>query len=522
MTQSNSLHYVDFLIIILSLVVTLFFGLWFAKRQKTTRNYFIASGKLPSWAIGISILATLISSITFLAYPGSGYSSNWILLVQGLMVPFVLIFFVSFIVPLFRKVIKLSAYEYFERRFGFFARMYSSISFAFNHFSKMGTVFYLLALALSKMMGVDTVTLIWIVGAVVIFVTLMGGMEAIVWLDVMQGTLLIAGGFTSLIIILFSTEGGPSAIWKVASENGHIGFGPFDWDFVNLTFVVMVLNGIFYAIQKYGTDQTIVQRYLTAKSDKDAIKASLIGVSLSVPVWAMFMFIGTALFSYYKISGDALPAGIKPDAVFPYFIMTKLPVGVVGFVISALIATAISSLNADLNCLSAICTEDYYSRIKPNSTDKLKMIFSKIFIVLAGLGAITIALIYVKVGSNGVLDTIFALYAIFSGGIAGMFLLGIFTERANKQGLYFGIAASILFTAYALLTSTPVNFGGKSQLLLDLGGMNFTHHKYMIGVYSHVLLFGVGYVTSLFYSSNKETRSLTYYGYLDLKRQQKI
>lgn len=519
MAQSTSLHLIDFLIIIISFVVSLAIGLWFAKRQKTTKNYFLAGGKLPSWAIGISILATLISSITFLAYPGSGYASNWILLVQGLMVPFVLIFFVSFIVPLFRKVIKLSAYEYFERRFGVFARMYSSVSFAFTHFSKMGTVFYLLALALSKMMGIDTVTLIWIVGVVVIFITLMGGMEAIVWLDVVQGILLVAGGLISLIIILFTTEGGPSAIWKVASENGRIGFGPFDWDFVNLTFVVMVLNGIFYAIQKYGTDQTIVQRYLTAKSDKEAIKASLIGVLLSVPVWAMFMFIGTALFSYYKISGDPLPAGIKPDAVFAFFIMTKLPVGVVGFVISALIAAAISTLNADLNCLSAICVEDYYSRLKPKSSDKLKMLFSKIFIILAGLGAIAIALIYVKVGSNGVLDTIFTLYAIFSGGIAGMFLLGIFTERANKQGLYFGIAASVLFTAYALLTSNSVYFNGKKQLLLDLGSMNFTHHEYMIGVYSHVLLFGVGYIASLFFKSKKEYRSLTYYGYLDMKRQ---
>ena len=518
MVQTSTLHIIDYSIIILSFIVSLAVGLWFAKRQKTTNNYFLAGGKLPSWAIGISILATLISSITFLAYPGSGYASNWILLVQGLMVPIVLAFFVTFVVPLFRKVIKLSAYEYFERRFGVFARMYSSVSFAFTHFSKMGTVFFLLALALSKMVGVDTVTLIWILGIVVIFITLIGGMEAIVWLDVIQGILLVVGGIVSLIIILFTTKGGPSAIWHVAMENGRIGFGPFDWDFVNLTFIVMVLNGIFYAIQKYGTDQTIVQRYLTAKSDKEAIKAALIGVLLSVPVWAMFMFIGTALFSYYKISGEPLPAGIKPDEVFAFFIMTKLPVGIVGLVISALIAAAISTLNADLNCLSAICVEDYYSRLRPKSTEKVKMIVSKIFIILAGFGAIAIALVYVKVGTKGVLETIFTLYAIFSGGIAGMFLLGIFTKRANMKGLYFGIGASVLFTAYALLTSNPVYFNGKEQLLLDLGPMNYTHHEYMIGVYSHILLFSFGYLASLFFKSGKEIRSLTYYGYLDLKK----
>ena len=146
------------------------------------------------------------------------------------------------------------------------------------------------------------------------------------------------------------------------------------------------------------------------------------------------------------------------------------------------------------------------------------MIMSKIFIVLAGFGAIAIALIYVKVGTKGVLETIFTLYAIFSGGIAGMFLLGIFTKRANMNGLYFGIGASVLFTAYALLTSNPVYFNGKEQLLLDLEGMNYTHHEYMIGVYSNVLLFGIGYLASLFFKSGKDIRSLTYSGYLDLKR----
>lgn len=518
MGQTASLHIVDYAIIIVSFIVSLAVGLKFAHRQKTTSNYFIAGGKLPSWAIGISILATLISSITFLAYPGEGYSSNWLLLVQGLMVPLVLLLFVGFIVPLFRQVIKLSAYEYFERRFGVFARIYSSLSFLLTHFSKMGSVFFLLALALSKMTGVDTVMFIWIVGIVVIFITLLGGMEAIVWLDVIQGFLLIIGGIISLIIILFTAEGGPSAVWNVALENGRIGFGPFDWEFVNLTFVVMALNGIFYAIQKYGTDQTIVQRYLTAKSDKDAVKATLMGVLMSVPVWAMFMFIGTALFSYYKISGDPAVSGMNPDAVFPHFIMTKLPVGVVGLVISGLIAAAISTLNADLNCLSAICVEDYYLRLKPNSSEKRKMIVSKFFVVLAGLGTIGIALFYVSAGSEGVLGTIFALYAIFSGGIAGMFLLGIFSRRANKKGLYFGIGTSVLFTAYALLTSTPVFWGGEERLLLDLGNLNFTHHEYMIGVYSHILLFGVGYIASLFFQNENDITSLTYYGYLELKK----
>jgi SSS family solute:Na+ symporter len=499
--------------------VPLVISLRFAKKQNNLKNYFIASGSIPAWAIGMSILATLISSITFLAYPGEGFKSNWILLVQGLMVPITLVFFIRFVVPLYRNIIKLSAYEYFEHRFGFFARIYSSIGFFLAHFSKMGTVFFLIAVAFSKMIGFDTVTTIWIIGFIVIFITLIGGIESIIWLDVFQGFLLIGGGIIALIIIIISTPGGLPALWNVADANNHIGFGPFDASFVKLTFWVMILNGIFYAIQKYGTDQTIVQRYLTAKNNKDAIKASLIGVGLTVPVWALFMFIGTLLFAYYQIHPGILPENINAEGVFPFFIMTKLPIGVVGLILSALLAAAISTLDADLNCLSAISVEDYYKRIKPNSTEKQKMFVSRLIIILAGIASIFIALYYNKIGGEGILGIVFMLYSIFSGGIAGMFLLGIFSSRANKQGLYIGIIAGILFTAWALLTSTKFEIDGTKQLLIDLGSYNFTHHKYMLGVYSHVVVFLVGFIASFFFKTPKEIEHLTWMGW---KRNQKL
>jgi SSS family solute:Na+ symporter len=522
MNSLVSIHFIDYAIIAATFAITIIVGLRFSKGQKDTGNYFKASGKIPSWAIGMSILATLISSVTFLAYPGEGYSSNWIRLVQGLMVPLVLVFIVGIIVPLFRKVIRLSAYEYFEKRFGFIARLYASLGFVLNHFAKMGTVFYLVALALSNMTGMNTVYIVLIIGVIVVLITMIGGIEAVIWLDVIQGFLLIGGGIVSLLIIMFSVDGGPAAIWQVAMDNGRIGFGPFDLEFVNLTFWVMALNGIFYAIQKYGTDQTIVQRYLTAKSDKDAVKASLFGVLLSVPVWALFMFIGTALFSYYKITGSPLPIDVRPDEVFPIFIMSKLPVGVIGLILSALIAAAFSSLDSDLNCLSAICLEDYYLRWKPDTPEKKQMFLSRLFIVLAGFGAIAVALFYIHAGGEGVLGIIFTLYAIFSGGIAGMFLLGIFSRKANKKGMLFGILASIIFTLYALLTSNPIEINGNKILLLDFGNLNFHQHKYMIGVYSHVVLMVVALISSSFFKEKPVDESLTYYGWLKLKRENKI
>ncbi len=518
----KGLHFVDYAIVAISMIFFVLFGASFSRKQVSTDKYFAAGGNLPAWAIGLSILATLISSVTFLAYPGEGFASNWIRLVQGLMVPLVLIFMIWFVVPLYRKVIGLSAYEYFEKRFGFLARLYSSLGFILAHFSKMGTVFFLLALALAKMMGVNTYLIIWIVGISVIILTLLGGIEAVIWLDVIHGSMLMVGGFICVAILLFVPEGGPGAVLSHAWQSGKISFAPYDIDFTKLTFLVMALNGVFYAIQKYGTDQTIVQRYLTARSDKDAIRASLMGVLLCVPMWALFMFIGTLLFSYYDITGNVIPAGTRPDAVFPLFIMNQLPIGVTGIILAALLAAAISSLDSDLNCLAAIGVEDYYIRIKPNSTDKQRLFMGKLIVAGCGVAALLVASLYVKAGNQTVLGIVFTLYAIFSGGIAGLFLLGIFSKRANKQGLYIGIVACILFTGWAVLTSTPIGVGEEKKLLIDMGNYNFSHHKYMLGVYSHLVLFGVGYLASFLFKSEEPHKDLTYYGYIEKKKKGKI
>ena len=286
----------------------------------------------------------------------------------------------------------------------------------------------------------------------------------------------------------------------------------------------MVLNGIFYALQKYGTDQTIVQRYLAAKNDHEAKKAAYIGVMMSVPIWALFMFIGTALFAYYHAQGaPLLPEGIKADEVFPYFIAHELPVGIRGLIIAALAAAAISSLDSDLNCLSAIAVQDYYMRFRRQATDQQQLRFGKWMVVVAGAGAIGVAALYISWGGEGVLGALFSLYAIFSAGIVGIFILGLFSRRANKQGLYIGIAAAVLFTAYAVLTSTKVDIDGNGvkETLLDLGDWNFTHHKYMLGVYSHLIVLIVGYLASFLFKTPLADKELTIWGYLEEKKRTK-
>lgn len=512
----NHLHFIDYLIILLVLAVTLYLGFRFSKRQNTTENFFLSKGNFPSWALGLSLLSTLISSVTFLGYPAQGFTDNWILLVQGLMVPIVLLGVIWFIVPLYRKVIGLSTYEYFEKRFGSFARYYSSMSFMLRQFAGMGTVLYLIAVAISKLTDIDQFQIIAVVGLVLIIVNLKGGIQAVIWLDVFQGFMLFASGIICLCILLFSIKGGIPEAWKIASDNQRTGFGPYDVDFTRLTLIVMIINGAFYAIQKYGTDQTVVQRYLTAKTDRSAIRASLLGISLTVPVWTLFMLIGTALFVFYRQQG--LPEGMKAEAVFPYFMMTQLPTGVVGFIVAALISAAICSLSADLNSLAAVGVQDYYKKLYPGRPDRQYLVAGKWIVVVSGLIAVAIGALYLHTGNEGVLGVVFTLYAIFSGGIVGIFLLGFLSGRANRQGINIGIIVCILFTAYAFLTSTPVGVHEK-RLLLDLGNLNFTHHKLMLGVYSHLIVIGVGYAASLFFPKPVLDRNLLYSGWKASKKE---
>ena len=519
----TTLHWIDSVILVISILAAVVVGVYFSKKQKSTNAYFAASGNIPAWAVGMSMFATIISSVTFLAYPGAAYGGNWILLVQGLMVPVVLLGLIGFIVPLYRKVIKLSTYEYFERRFGAFARFYSSVAFILENFSKMGAVLYLMGLAMAMFAGgMDITTIIIAVGVVIILLTYLGGMEAIIWMDVVQGFLLIFGGVVTIIMLFCLTEGGPATIFSVAAEFDKIDFGPYTLDLVNTTFLVMVLNGIFYAVQKYGTDQSIVQRYLTARDDRSAKKASYLGVLMSVPAWALFMFVGTCLFVYYHLNAGVLPEGIKDDEVFPFFIATKMPVGITGLIVAALAAGAISSIDSSINCISACVVEDYYSRLRPNASDKAKLWVGKISVLVVGIGSILVALLYVSWGGQGVLGSLFGLYAIISAGIVGIFLLGLFSRRANWQGLYIGIAFAVLFTAYAVLTSKPFDMGnGESRLLIDLGEWNFTHSTYMLGVYSHLIVLVVGYLASLLFKTPLADKDLTIYGYLEERKREK-
>lgn len=515
----NSLRPLDLLVIAIYFAVIAGIGFRFASRQNSTETYFVARRSIPAWAMGLSMFATIISSITFIAYPGSAYAGNWNELVPGFMVLGVLLLVGAVIIPFFRHAVGMSAYEYFEKRFGYGARAYSSLAFIAWHFSKMGFVVYLLALTITGMTGWNIFAVILASGLVTVLYTLFGGLEAVIWTQVIQGIVKGVGVLVIIGILLWIMPGGPGAALQLASAHDKFSLGSWNLDLGQKgNIFVMSLYGFFFYLQKYTADQTLVQRYLVAKNDRDALKGVALGAILCVPAWAAFMLVGTLLWAYYQLSGEALPAHlhdtagkIMPDKVFPFFLATKIPVGFAGLFMAALLSAGMSTMSSDLNCLSAVVVEDYYRKLRPTATDRQQLTAGKIVVAVCGLLTLGIAAL-IAWKSDRSLSLYYAVSSIIAAGLAGIFLLAFLSRRANRQGLWIGIVAALLFTAWATLTC------GKYQIL-DLGGWKFTWPEVMIGVIAHVIVLVVGWSASWLFPADANVKTeWTLWGWLEKRK----
>jgi SSS family solute:Na+ symporter len=514
----NSLRALDLVVIALYFAGVAAIGLRFARRQTSTEAYFVARRSIPAWAMGFSIFATIISSITFIAYPGAAYNGNWNLLVPGFMAVGVLLLLGTTLIAFFRHAVGMSAYEYFEKRFGYGARAYSALAFTAGHFSKMGFVLFTITAAICGMTGWDQYHVIVGVGCVTIFYTLIGGLEAVIWTEVLQGIVKLIGLVVVIGVLFYIMPGGGRAAFRLAGEHHKFSLGSFDFNLAqNGNFWVMLLYGSFWYLQKYAADQTLVQRYLVAKTDQASLKGVALGASLCVPAWMAFMLVGTLLWAYYQLSGEAFPAHmigkngqVIADQVFPYFLTTKIPAGLAGIFMAALCSAAMSTMSSDLNCLSAVGVEDYYRKLRPHATDRQQLFVGKIIVAVCGAIAVGIGAFIARKGDSA-LALYYAATAIVSAGLAGMFLLAFFSRRANRQGLWIGISVALLFTAWATLT------GGKYRMV-DLG-WNYTWPDVMIGVGAHLIVLIVGYGASWFFPADANVKTeWTFWGWIKLRK----
>ena len=455
--------------------------------------------------MGLSLLATIITSVTFIAYPGSAYSGNWSLLVPGVMFVVLLLIIGFVVVPFFRHVVHMSAYEYFGKRFGPAVRLYSSFAFAVGHFSKMGFVFYLVALTLSSMTGVPVDRVIWFTALVTICYTLVGGVEAVVWSDVIQGFVLWIGIAVSLGYLLFLPAQGPGAMLADAWTHGKLSLGSGAFRFDQPTIIVLIIYGLFFYLQKYTADQTVVQRYLVAKSDRSAMRGILLGAVLCLPVWSAFMLIGSLLWSFYRLTGEALPSTItKADQIFPYFLTTHIPAGLAGLFIAALLGSAMAMLASDMNCLAVIGTEDFYRLMAPRSTDRQQLRTGKLIVAATGVAAAAIA-VKLAHSQGGALSLYYTISAVVAGGLAGLFLLAFLVKSATRNGAVAGIAVSLAFTVLATLSQ------GKGVALF--GRWHYGYHEYLIGAIGNTLLPLVGAGMSKLLPGLPQAPDLTLWGW---------
>lgn len=471
------------------------FGAAFFFRNKTSAQFTTGGGRIPAWVVGMSIFATFVSSISFLALPGKAYATNWNAFVFSLSIPFASFAAVKFFVPLYREVGNISAYYYLELRFGAWARIYASLCYILTQLMRTGAILLLLALPVNALFGWDIKTVVIVTGLAVILYSMLGGIQAVIWTDTIQGIILIAGAVVCAVFLTFSMPDGPRQLFEIAVANNKFSLGTFGPSLRNSTFWVVLIYGLFINLQNYGIDQNFVQRYMTTASEKEAKSSALFGSLLYIPVSLVFFYIGTALFAYYAAQPHLLPDEFRmpgsADKVFPFFIASGLPAGLTGLLIAAIFSAGMSTVSTSLNSTATIILSDYYKRyFNKGADEKTSMRVLRISSFITGILGIGIAL--ALVGVESVLDAWWALASIFSGGMLGLFLLGYISKKAKKTDAVIGVIIGAILISWMSLS--PVYFN-EGRLL----AFRSPFHANLTIVFGTIIIFLVGFIINKFF-----------------------
>lgn len=490
---------IDLTIFLVYMAAIVLFGISFSFRKRTALEYTTGGGRLPSWAIGMSIFATFVSSISFLALPGNAYASNLNGFVFSLSIPLAALFAIKYFVPLYRNLKSESAYYYLETRFGSWARTYASICYLLTQLARMGAIMYLLALPMNALFGWSIPLIIICTGVSVVVYAMLGGIEAVIWTDAIQGVVLIGGALVCVLVIMFSMPNGPGEVFTIAAEADKFSLGSFEFNFVESTFWMILIYGLFINLQNFGIDQSYIQRYLTARTEQEAKLSTWFGSLLYVPVSLMFFFIGIALFSYYQAFPELLPENLKlaenADKVFPYFIVSGLPSGVTGLLIASIFAAGMSTVSTSINSSATVFLSDHYRKyINKNISEKRSMRVLLITSFVMGILSILVGLAFN--GVTSALEAWWALSSIFSGGILGLFLLGFVVKKASSKAAAIGVLCGVVVIGWMSLS--PVLLTNST-----LEGFKNTLHTNLTIVMGTLTIFVVGFMLTGIFSKKR-------------------
>lgn len=510
-----NLHWLDITTLILYISALVGMGFYLSRKNTTTEEYFVGGRSYSGWVIGLSMIGTSISSVTFLAFPADAYKTAWLRFIPNFTLPLTVLLAAYFFLPFFRRTKIVSAYEYLEDRFSPSIRVYGAVTFIIGQLMRLALILYLVSILMHQITGYSTVISVLLAGLLVAVYTIVGGINAVIWTDVLQTLILVLGGIVILIIIIFAMPGGLSQIFEIANgdnkfaiaelTNGRL--NPVTWGFSlsEKTGLMMLFVGLTVWLQEYGTNQNVIQRYAAAKSMKEARKGLYtIGV-LNVPIWAFYMFLGTALYAFFQVHHapealEMLDGTRKAEQIMPFFILNYMPPGVAGIVISAALAAAMSSLDSSINAISTVTVNDIYRRhYVKDREDKHYLHVAWLVAGIASIFMVIGAIILIYSDTKTIQDAATILSSIVMGGVFGMYLLGFVTERANSKSVWLGIAVTFVFSVWTVLS--------KQGVLPD--SLTVPFDLYYTGMIGHIILFATAFVASALIFKKKDKKDLT-------------
>jgi cyclically-permuted mutarotase family protein len=441
----SSFGIMNCLVLLLYLLGMLLLGFYFMKRTKGTADFFQGGQRIPWWAAGISIFATALSAITFLSIPAKAYATDWRMFIFNIAIILVVPVVIRYYLPFFRKLNVASAYQYLENRFNKPVRFFASGLFCFFMMTRIAIVLFLPSIALNAVTGLNVYFCILVMGLITIAYCTMGGVEAVIWGDVIQGFVLVLGALVALVYMIAGTEGGLGGFIATASDAGKFHTLDFSFNWTQPVFWVVILGGIANQLITYTSDQSVIQRYMTTKDEKSASRSIWLNGILSIPVSIIFFLIGTGLYTFYKSHPQNLNITMQnQDAIFPHFMVTELPAGLAGLLIAAVFSAAMSTLSSNINSVSTAVTEDFFQQIRKNLTEKSRMRIARISGILVGLAGTAFALGLATWDIKSLWDQFNVFLGLLTGGLGGLFLMGIFTRRINGTAAMIGLFSSIV------------------------------------------------------------------------------
>ena len=439
------LNRVDLIIIAVYLVGITLFGLRFRKRHRSLRDYFLAGREIPWWAIALSIVAAETSTLTIISIPGLAYDTNltFLQVVLGYVAGRFIISFV--LLPHYFRGDLFTAYELIERRFGANLRSLTSGLFLLTRAAAEGVRVYAVSIVVSIALGTGEVASIAIITVLTLIYTFEGGLAAVIWTDVVQTFIYVGGTLVALATILHFVPGGWSHVQQIAAA-GHkfqaIDLSPDIWK--PYTFWAGIIGGAFLTTASHGTDQLIVQRLLAARNQRQSVIALLSSGAAILVQFALFLILGVMLFAYYGLPSSAFG---RADRIYPTFIVNRMPHGISGLLIAAILAAAMSNLSAALNSLSSSTILDVYRRIRPDTEESAQMRLSRFATVIWAVILFVLAVLCLHRVSR-VVEVGLQIASVAYGALLGAFLLGVLTRRATEGGAMIGMMCGFAVEMY--------------------------------------------------------------------------